>query len=141
MRVYSPYRCDHCSNLKGETNHWWLRAPELGKFTLQRWDHALADMPGYEHICSESCAAKALSKWMTLPSSHATAQSVAAPFGASTGGRHNRGPLTQTTESGHQTGNVGLIARAGVSNQIANTAGGTQQHADGVPGEYQLPRG
>lgn len=64
MRVHSPYRCDYCLNLKGETNHWWLRLPDGEHFTLQAWDAALADAAGYEHICSESCAAKALSKWM-----------------------------------------------------------------------------
>ncbi len=26
MRVHSPYGCDNVvANLKGETNHWWLR--------------------------------------------------------------------------------------------------------------------
>ncbi|HMD49517.1 MAG TPA: hypothetical protein VKG79_10485 [Bryobacteraceae bacterium] len=77
MRVHSPYRCDYCSNMKGETNHWWLRAQDREHFTLQRWDAALADVPGYEHICSESCAAKALSKWMTPPAVHVTAQAAA----------------------------------------------------------------
>ena len=69
MKIHS-HRCDHCSNLKGESNHWWLRVPDQDKFTLQRWDNAQADTPGYEHICSESCAAKALSKWMTRPDVH-----------------------------------------------------------------------
>ena len=76
MRVHSPYRCDYCSNMKGETNHWWLRLPDRERFTLQRWDATLADVPGYEHICSESCAAKALSKWMT-PAVHVAAQAAA----------------------------------------------------------------
>ena len=87
MRVHSPYRCDYCLNLKGETNHWWLRQPDRQHFTLLRWDATLADMEGYEHICSESCAANALwkamntlcsescaanalSKWMTQPRAH-----------------------------------------------------------------------
>lgn len=61
------YRCDQCSTLKADSNHWWLRAPDRDKFTLKCWDEAQADAAGYEHICSESCAAKALSKWMTLP--------------------------------------------------------------------------
>jgi len=65
MRVHSPYRCDYCSNLKGETNHWWLRPQDRDQFVLLRWDAALADLAGYDHICSESCASKALSKWMT----------------------------------------------------------------------------
>lgn len=68
MKVHSPYRCDYCSNLKGESNHWWLRPPDRHSLTVLRWDAILADSEGYEHICSESCAAKALSKWMTQPS-------------------------------------------------------------------------
>jgi hypothetical protein len=75
MRVHS-HRCDYCSNLKGETNHWWMRPLDRERFTLQRWDPALADANGYEHICSESCAAKALSKWMT-PGVHVAAQAAA----------------------------------------------------------------
>jgi hypothetical protein len=70
MKVHSPYRCDYCLNLKGETNHWWLRPPDRQRFALLRWDATLADVEGYEHICSESCAAKALSKWMAQPSAH-----------------------------------------------------------------------
>jgi hypothetical protein len=64
MKVQCPYRCDYCLNLKGETNHWWLRPQDAEQFRLIRWDHAIADVEGYEHICSESCAAKALSKWL-----------------------------------------------------------------------------
>ena len=64
MRVHCPYRCDYCQNLKGETNHWWLRVLNTEQFTLLPWDAALADTAGYEHICSGSCAAKSLSKWM-----------------------------------------------------------------------------
>jgi hypothetical protein len=70
MKVHSPYRCDYCLNLKGETNHWWLRPPDREQFTLLSWDSSLADAEGYEHICSESCAAKALSKWMAQPGVH-----------------------------------------------------------------------
>ena len=80
MKVHSPYRCDYCLNLKGETNHWWLRLPDQEQFTLQRWDAGLANTEGCEHICSESCAAKALSKWMTQQGSNFTDQ-VAASSG------------------------------------------------------------
>jgi len=64
MRISCPYKCDYCLNLKGETNHWWLRPRDTDQFTLLAWDGILADRDGYEHICSESCASKALSKWM-----------------------------------------------------------------------------
>ena len=83
MKVHSPYRCDYCSNLKGDTNHWWLRPPDRHSFTVQRWDAILADSEGYEHICSESCAAKALSKWMTMPNAriqHSASMPYAAPI-------------------------------------------------------------
>jgi len=65
MKVQCPYRCDYCLNLKGETNHWWLRPQEAEQFLLVRWNQQLADVEGYEHICSESCASKALSKWLS----------------------------------------------------------------------------
>ncbi len=68
MRVSCPYRCDYCLTQKGETNHWWLRPIDAEQFRLLAWDQALADKEGYEHICSESCAAKALSKWMARAS-------------------------------------------------------------------------
>ena len=64
MKVPCPYKCDYCLNQKGETNHWWLRPQDSEMFTLLAWDEARASDEGYEHICSESCAAKALSKWM-----------------------------------------------------------------------------
>ena len=70
MKVHCPYRCDYCLNLKGETNHWWLRAPSPEQFVLRPWDNTLADSDGYEHICSGSCAAKALSKWMAQAGGH-----------------------------------------------------------------------
>lgn len=65
VKIECPYRCDYCLNLKGETNHWWLRPVNTQHFSLLRWETTLADTEGYEHICSESCASKALSKWMT----------------------------------------------------------------------------
>ena len=68
MKVQYPYRCDYCHNLKGATNHWWLRPVDVDQFVLVRWDQALADQEGYEHICSESCAAKSLSQWLAQAS-------------------------------------------------------------------------
>jgi len=65
MKVRCPYKCDYCLNPKGETNHWWLHPLDLAQFTLLPWDETLADRDGYQHICSESCASKALSKWMS----------------------------------------------------------------------------
>jgi hypothetical protein len=64
MRVECPYRCDYCLNLKGQTNNWWLRPVQADVFILRHWDDLLADQDGFDHICSESCASKALSKWV-----------------------------------------------------------------------------
>jgi hypothetical protein len=66
-----PYRCDYCPHAKGETNHWWMRdLSSAYRFVMVRWNEQFAgaicsdDTPLYEHICSEACASKALSKWM-----------------------------------------------------------------------------
>lgn len=73
MKLAAPYRCDYCANTKGEANHWWMRAIHEPFFALLRWNEETAgnrDRGGnsgivlYEHICSEQCAVKALSKWM-----------------------------------------------------------------------------
>ena len=62
----SPYKCNYCGKVKGETNHWWVH-PTLGPgtaFVLDTWDDTVALKPDVENICSEACASKALSKWM-----------------------------------------------------------------------------
>lgn len=85
MKVQCPYRCDYCLNLKGQTNHWWLRPQDAQQFRLVGWDQELADLEGYEHICSESCASKALSKWLAQASGHdvrPTAKQFAKAMGA-----------------------------------------------------------
>jgi hypothetical protein len=65
MKIAS-YRCDRCETLKGESNHWWLRLPELDApgFVLIAWDDQTAEREKVEHICSQACASKALSFWM-----------------------------------------------------------------------------
>ena len=64
MRVKAPYVCDGCGRPKEESNHWHLRYVESPRFELARWDTKEAERDGVEHICSEQCASKALSKWM-----------------------------------------------------------------------------
>lgn len=67
MKIPQPYRCDYCPKVKGEANHWWLRSfspLDSDLFTLFSWDDASAAEDGVEHICSEQCAVKALSKWL-----------------------------------------------------------------------------
>jgi hypothetical protein len=71
MKLTAPYQCDYCAALKGEANHWWLCWIGLDSndhevFSLQTWDEKKASAL-YEHICSEACAVKALSKWMARP--------------------------------------------------------------------------
>lgn len=70
MKIACPYSCDYCSQAKQESNKWWLRPQDTDKFTLLRWDDVLADRGGYEHICSESCASKSLSKWLARASAN-----------------------------------------------------------------------
>lgn len=78
-RLPAPWKCDYCGALKGATNHWWMRNTFAVGFLLVVWDDKCADLeskdnkedgdrnlrPIYEHICSESCANKALSQWMS----------------------------------------------------------------------------
>ena len=73
MKVKMPYRCDYCGQEKGETNHWWLRTVLGTQFVLAPWSDQLADSPSIEHICSESCASKALSQWMAKVQAQAQA--------------------------------------------------------------------
>ena len=81
MKVAQPYRCDECGTEKQESNHWYLlmtapnpyskrkgRGDLLSdeRFVLVPWkdNEILVDEDGVEHLCSESCASKKLSKWM-----------------------------------------------------------------------------
>ena len=68
MKLSTPYKCDYCDRLKGETNHWWLAAQPEGQsrqgspVASMGWERA--KLPGVKHICSEQCASKALSRFM-----------------------------------------------------------------------------
>ena len=60
----ASFKCDYCDTHKGESNHWWLRFKRSAAFLLFPWDEVKAQSGDHEHICSESCASKALSVWM-----------------------------------------------------------------------------
>jgi len=66
MKLTTPYKCDYCPNIKGESNHWWIRdTPHAdSQFRLIPWSEDDAAKGLVEHICSQACAVKALSKWL-----------------------------------------------------------------------------
>jgi hypothetical protein len=65
------YTCDECGKQKQESNHWWILAqaapaPFPPCFSLLPMNPIeTAELGISEHLCSESCAIKALSKWMS----------------------------------------------------------------------------
>jgi len=79
VKLPSPYVCDECKTPKRDSNHWWLRV-RTGSgifqgpngpiylngagFLIVPWDAEDSDKEEIGHLCSESCATKALSKWM-----------------------------------------------------------------------------
>lgn len=70
MAEFKTYVCDECGVEKREANHWFKAYPwHSGHFEIARWDAncvAPHDAPLVErialHLCSEQCAAKAMSK-------------------------------------------------------------------------------
>jgi hypothetical protein len=94
----APYKCDYCEQRKGATNHWWmlrraLQASASEDFVLIRWSESSADVelsdgsPMYRHICSESCASKALSQHMAKVGAQKPAEAlrIEAAAGAGSG--------------------------------------------------------
>ena len=87
MKLTSPYKCNYCLNTKAASNHWWLR-PSIGwliimpSFELIPWDATKAEEENIEHICSESCASKALSKWMAQRANAGKSQPVSTDQGS-----------------------------------------------------------
>ena len=68
MKVDS-FKCDGpgCSNLKGAANHWFRVKVSTGEFHIVKWNESGTchfqeiDIQEF-HVCSESCAAKLMSK-------------------------------------------------------------------------------
>jgi hypothetical protein len=64
MKV-ETYKCDQCGKQKQDSNHWFMLDIGIVGFHLFIWDNANADIAGYKHLCSQGCASKILSTWMT----------------------------------------------------------------------------
>jgi hypothetical protein len=62
MKLPNPYKCDECGVLKGESNHWWRARFSKGLFTIRAWGSVTNETKGEFHLCSESCASKAMSR-------------------------------------------------------------------------------
>ena len=67
MSEVKTYRCNgpNCKNIKNDANHWFRAASTRpGYFIIARWSEDLILANGAEelHLCSESCAAKVMSK-------------------------------------------------------------------------------
>lgn len=63
MRLPSPYKCDGCGAIRGETNHWWVgficRFPHGARLTV--WaNEDLEDADG--HFCGVECGMKWVSQ-------------------------------------------------------------------------------
>ena len=64
MKLPSPYVCDECGTQKKESNHWYIASSGRMVFAIVAWASDDPDKKDSLHLCSESCATKALSKWM-----------------------------------------------------------------------------
>ena len=67
----SLIRCDgpNCSQVKGETNHWWAIAkrddPDSAFYAVP-FEKVFAErIPMMKHFCGQVCALKYFSNWMT----------------------------------------------------------------------------
>jgi hypothetical protein len=85
MKIDQPYKCNYCDKQKEEANHWFIRlvgaSPVLG-FNLYRWDEVDPDTTDCEHICSQECASKALSQWMSQRANAGPSQPVEGTMGS-----------------------------------------------------------
>lgn len=72
MKLPTPYQCNGCSAQEVDTSRWWVliedQKPELSNLptiTIVRFQtQSMRIPPDAMHLCSESCAVKAVSKWM-----------------------------------------------------------------------------
>ncbi|MHB1022429.1 MAG: hypothetical protein ACYC46_04060 [Acidobacteriaceae bacterium] len=69
------YTCDICGKPKREANHWWMvmlgevpcfdQGQPARRFTLLPWNTTEAANPNIHHLCGESCAMKAMERFMS----------------------------------------------------------------------------
>jgi hypothetical protein len=66
MAELRTFTCDECGITKGKTNHWFMAKvwPRINSFSIERWNEGVTARRSARvlHLCSESCAAKAMSK-------------------------------------------------------------------------------
>jgi hypothetical protein len=99
VKLPNPYRCNYCLNLKGEANHWYLHflsSVAGSAFILDWWDDTLAQRDDVEHICSQACASKALSSWMSLVSKKTESDSPCAALELPRGEENAHSPAVRS---------------------------------------------
>lgn len=66
MAAVNTYKCDVCSKIRSESNHWFLAMlnEQHSSFILCKWEDRAAEGPIAKHICSDSCATKLLQTWL-----------------------------------------------------------------------------
>jgi hypothetical protein len=106
-----------CNTQKGKSNHWWLygivdskrsviHTEKEGKqFLLVPWDELVASTMEEGHVCSQECAAKALSKFMNPPPE---VQKLSAPHLLCTCRREGERVLDLNCPAHGSTSGVGL---------------------------------
>ena len=68
MANVNTQSCDECGILRKEANHWFRAVAQLGMFTIAPWNNETMLAPRLDwggkvlHLCSESCAVKAMCK-------------------------------------------------------------------------------
>lgn len=60
MKV-DTFKCDGCSTMKGDLNHWFAVSPTGSSIIVSAWH----DGDGYAHYCSDACVIKAVQQWLS----------------------------------------------------------------------------
>lgn len=108
MKLPSPYICDECGTQKKESNHWWVLTLRGRSYNGSEFVNAFVLLPWEEpdamgvraHLCSESCATKALSKWMASLQNPAPGPAHGGSSGLAPGQFHGHVPSVQSANAG-----------------------------------------